>query len=361
MRFTIKMRPKANGTLQRGQKLNHYKGDGPNWVLIAGGALLGTLSIRLGCKLKQAFETKLQDNANTGNRKFTPKIRSAACQMNSNLYQFHQNEDAHYRCLSVAKSLLMSDEAGFPNWILDRPNFCLADARISGDGTDIKQSKNPMSTEMDLSLQLVKFSDTEPNKESGSVIWASSPDHLELPQKPFHRSSSSDSPCMSESGSDIYSKREVIQKLRQQLKRRDDMIMEMQAQVIGLQNSLSIQATQSADLQAQVDAANRDLFESEREIQRSRKIIADYCAVKAVSPEKPARHWCPEGANGYANGVDEGDFEKIEMLKMQVGELKEVIEGKDFLLQNYKEQKVELSSKIKELQLKLDSHVPNIL
>ncbi|CAL9071198.1 unnamed protein product [Musa textilis] len=332
------MRPKANGTLQRGQKLNHYKGDGPNWVLIAGGALLGTLSIRLGCKLKQAFETKLQDNVNTGNRKFTPKIRSAACQMNSNLYQFHQNEDAHYRCLSG----------------------------ISGDGTDIKQSKNSMSTEMDLSLQLVKFSDTEPNKESGSVIWASSPDHLELPQKPFHRSSSSDSPCMSESGSDIYSKREVIQKLRQQLKRRDDMIMEMQAQVIGLQNSLSIQATQSADLQAQVDAANRDLFESEREIQRSRKIIADYCAVKAVSPEKPARHWCPEGANGamngYANGgVDEGDFEKIEMLKMQVGELKEVIEGKDFLLQNYKEQKVELSSKIKELQLKLDSDVPNIL
>lgn len=37
-----------------------------------------------------------------GNRKFTPKIRSAACQMNSNLYQFHQNEDTHCHCLSGA-------------------------------------------------------------------------------------------------------------------------------------------------------------------------------------------------------------------------------------------------------------------
>ncbi|RWW07168.1 hypothetical protein GW17_00029463 [Ensete ventricosum] len=141
--------------------------------------------------------------------------------------------------------------------------------------------------------------------------------------------------------------------------------MEMQAQVIDLQNSLNIQATQSADWQSQIDAANRDLFESEREIQRLRKIIADYCAVKAVSPEKPARHWCPEGANGtmngWANGIDEGDSEKIEMLKRQVWEMKEVIQRKDFLLRSYKEQKVELSSKMKELQLKLDSHVPNIL
>ena len=39
------------------------QGDGPNWVLIVGGALLSTLSIRIGCKLKQAIDWKQRDNA----------------------------------------------------------------------------------------------------------------------------------------------------------------------------------------------------------------------------------------------------------------------------------------------------------
>ena len=49
------------------------------------------------------------------------------------------------------------------------------------------------------------------------------------------------------------------------------------------------------------------------------------------------------------------------MLRRQVGGLKEVIEGKEYLLQSYKEQKAELSTKIKELQQRLDSQLPNIL
>lgn len=52
---------------------------------------------------------------------------------------------------------------------------------------------------------------------------------------------------------------------------------------------------------------------------------------------------------------------KIDMLRKEVGELKEVIDGKDYLLQSYKEQKSELSMKIKELQQRLDSQLPNIL
>lgn len=57
------MKPKANGTIQRAQKVKHVQGEGPNWVVIAGGALLSTLSIRFGYKLKQIFETK-QKNSN---------------------------------------------------------------------------------------------------------------------------------------------------------------------------------------------------------------------------------------------------------------------------------------------------------
>lgn len=229
-----------------------------------------------------------------------------------------------------------------------------------------------MLSEFNGALPLVTVPPAEFSKEN--VVWASSPDRLELPSRPFHHSNCSDSPCVSESGSDIFSKREVIQKLRQQLKRRDDMILEMQDQMAELKNSLNDQMALSSHLQLQVEAANRDLFESEREIQRLRKAIADHC-VGYVPHDKSSTGtaWSAETRNGYPNGHLEGennletpekvrdDEERIEMLKRQVGELKEAIEGKEYLLQSYKEQKAELSLKVKELQQRLDSQLPNIL
>ena len=162
------------------------------------------------------------------------------------------------------------------------------------------------------------------------------------------------------------------------------MIMEMQAQIIDLQNSLSAQMTHSAHLQAQLDSANQDLFDSEREIQRLRKAIADHCVAEVVSPERlgmVSRNWRTEtmnggamngGSNGYLDSMDDVELhcvgvekvrggDKVGTLKREVGELKEVIEGKEFLLQSYKEQKVELSAKVRELQQKLASQVPDIL
>ena len=236
------------------------------------------------------------------------------------------------------------------------------------------RSNDQMLSESDVGLPLVTVPAAEFPKENG-VMWASSPDRLELPPKPFHHSNCSDSPCVSESGSDIFSKREVIQKLRQQVKRRDDMILEMQDQILELQNSLNAQLTLASNLQSQINAANRDLFDSEREIQRLRKAIADHCVKHVGINDKPSAitTWPSEARNGHANGYFDGDsnfeslekgrgdVERIEKLKREVGELKEVIEGKGYLLQSYKEQKTELSMKIKELQLRLDSQLPNIL
>ncbi|XP_008801442.2 uncharacterized protein LOC103715538 [Phoenix dactylifera] len=348
------MKPKANAAIQRAQKVKHVQGEGPNWVIIAGGALLSTLSIRLGCKLKQIFDTKQSKNFNNAkeNGKYIAKRTPGACQLHSKLYCYTQDEDGCYHCLSG----------------------------ISDGALDIKRPPaSPLSKDTDVSLPLVKIPAADSNKDGTGVMWASSPDRLELPQRPLHHSNSSDSPCVSESGSDIYSRREVIQKLRQQLKRRDEMIMEMQAQITDLQNSLSIQMTHSANLQSQLDYANRDLFDAEREIQRLRKAIADHCVAEAGTLEKPVttRSWRSEAISGQVNGYPDsmGDVElhcvggenvrdggeRVEMLKREVGELKEVIEGKDFLLQSYKEQKVELCSKMKELQLKLASQVPTIL
>lgn len=62
------MKPKTTGT-PRAQKPKSLQGEGgPNWILIAGGALLSTLSIRLGYKLKQAIDTKQQENVNNGSK-----------------------------------------------------------------------------------------------------------------------------------------------------------------------------------------------------------------------------------------------------------------------------------------------------
>lgn len=49
--------------VSRTQKSNGFQREGPNWVLIAGGALLSTLSFRLGYKLKQAIDRKQPDDS----------------------------------------------------------------------------------------------------------------------------------------------------------------------------------------------------------------------------------------------------------------------------------------------------------
>ncbi|CAM0945497.1 unnamed protein product [Alopecurus aequalis] len=292
------------------------------------------------------FDTKQQDSSSKVER------RPGGCESDSKLCRFHGQTSCYY-CIS-----------GHSDGVVE-----------------VKQSPaSPLSKSVEPSLPLVKIPGQESSKDNSGVMWISSPDRLEDPRKPFQYSNSSGSPRVSESGSDIYSKREVIQKLRQHLKRRDEMIMEMQAQIADLKNSLAIQETQSSNMQSQLDSANRDMFESEREIQHLRKIIADHCVAEALSHDKPLHngHWQSDGTNGHANGyadssVDDpelhfvsvekkkGELERVEMLKREVGELKEVIGGKDFLLHSYKEQKVELCSQIRELQEKLSSQVPNIL
>ncbi|KAK1548753.1 hypothetical protein Q3G72_007233 [Acer saccharum] len=346
------MKPRTDG-VSRGQKAKNIQGQGqgqgPNWILIAGCTLLSTLSVRLGFKLKQTLDTKQQANANNdpkGNVKHSERRRSPGLHMHTNMYPFAQDDDGCFNCVAGTEGMV-----------------------------EIKHPPNgQMLSETDVPLPLVTVPTPEFSRENG-VMWASSPDRLELPPKPFHHSNCSDSPCVSESGSDIFSKREVIHKLRQQLKRRDDMILEMQDQLMELQNSLNGQLAHSTHMQSQLDAANRDLFDSEREIQKLRKAIADHCVEHVGVNEKSSTvtSWPAEARNGHTNGcIDgesnfeflekgKGDGERIEMLRREVGELKEVIEGKEYLLQSYKEQKTELSMKIKELQQRLDSQLPNIL
>lgn len=61
------MKPKGNG-LPRAQISKGLQAEGPNWILIAGGALLSTLSMRLGYKLKQVLDTKEVQSSSKGSR-----------------------------------------------------------------------------------------------------------------------------------------------------------------------------------------------------------------------------------------------------------------------------------------------------
>ncbi|XP_074270741.1 uncharacterized protein LOC141594633 [Silene latifolia] len=313
------------------QRLKANQGEGPNWVLVLGGALLSTLSIRIGYKLRQVLDGKQRDNADTnGSEKYAERRRLRNCRSNSSLHSFGLDDNSYYHCASGERVV---ETKNAPNG----QNF----------------------TEPEGGLPLV----TVPTRDYG-MVWVSSPERGDLRQRPYHESNTLDSPGVSESGSDIFSKREVIQKLRQQLKRRDDMILEMQDQIAELQTALSSQVSHSNDVQLQLDSANRDLFDSEREIQKLRKAIADHCLAHGDPNDKRNGH-----ANGFSNGDSKFEFHKenkggedrIESLRKEIGELKEVLEGKEFLLQSYKEEKFELSTKLKELQLRLDSQLPLIL
>ncbi|XAR62327.1 hypothetical protein NMG60_11017050 [Bertholletia excelsa] len=345
------MRSRAN-SFPSVSKSKRLQGEGPNWILIAGGALLSTLSIRLGYKLKQVLDAKQPEtacNSLKGNGRLTDGKNSGSCHFHSSESCCAQDEADRFNCISEIQGMI-----------------------------EIKHQPNrQLLTEAETRLPLVMVPTIEFNKENG-VISTSSPDCLEPPHKSFHHSNSSDSPCVSESGSDIFSKREVIQKLRQQMKRRDDMIMEMQDQIVQLQNSLSTQLSHSLHLQSLLDAANKDMLDSEIEIQRLRKAIADHCVKQIGSSSEPSTSttWLSEGRCGHGHtsgyldieknlvgGSEKGrnDGEKIEMLEREVMELKEVIEGKEYLLQSYKENKADLSMKVKELQQRLDCQLPNYL
>jgi len=57
--LSVKMKMKAQSSSSNGSRVHKNGGEeGATWIIIAAGALLSTLSIRLGYKLKQAIDSK---------------------------------------------------------------------------------------------------------------------------------------------------------------------------------------------------------------------------------------------------------------------------------------------------------------
>lgn len=97
------MKPIAHG-VPRPQRQKGVQSEGPNWVLIAGGALLSMLSMRLGYKLKQVLDMKPPDNTSNslkGSGKFTERKKSGNCSLHPNAYSFHQDGNDCCNCRSA--------------------------------------------------------------------------------------------------------------------------------------------------------------------------------------------------------------------------------------------------------------------
>lgn len=67
--IALAMKPRATEAPRRSRNV---QGEGPNWIFIAGSALLSTLSIRLGYKLKQVLDAKQLDNS-------SPSLKGVRC------------------------------------------------------------------------------------------------------------------------------------------------------------------------------------------------------------------------------------------------------------------------------------------
>lgn len=127
------MKSRTHGT-SRAQKSKALQCEGPNWVLIAGGALLSTLSVRLGYKLKQVLDAKQQNTTgntskgfvyfieliigfpmrlshalsfcsclNAENNKPAERKKARNCHLQSSSYCFNQDDENCYSCLSGLK------------------------------------------------------------------------------------------------------------------------------------------------------------------------------------------------------------------------------------------------------------------
>lgn len=379
--------------------------EGLNWVVLLGGAIVSALSVTLGRKLKQALEI----NRERDTKSLNEPEGSSATNRTSGVHPLRSNLDYCRQGGVVCIHCFPGSSDGAVEMKLGPQD---ANFQFDNDSHTISPKQCKLS-------EIQIYSESTAN----SPLWVS-PEQLDLANVHLQQSNSSESVCTSDTGSDLFSKRDFIHRLREQLKRRDEMIMEMQVQITDQLQIINNQISHMTNLQSQLDAANRESFGTEREIQRLRKAIADHCAGHAVDMSCSSgtmitnytmvdpsmsrsiadlqgstigsAELCNGGAQRFheqklqeqryemktpdvkvwnlledlpcislnRNGEmtkHEDTLESVKDMERELGELKRLVSGKNYLLEEYENQRVELSTQLKELQLKLGTQVANVL
>ncbi|XP_013718404.1 uncharacterized protein LOC125577317 isoform X1 [Brassica napus] len=98
---------------QRAEKVCGQRG--PNWILIAGGALLSTLSIRFGYKLKQSplFKPPHQSNASPGFKANGTSERQRCCCLHSSTTSSCAKNNGYSCFRSVPDALAVNSDGRY--------------------------------------------------------------------------------------------------------------------------------------------------------------------------------------------------------------------------------------------------------
>ncbi|XP_059072781.1 uncharacterized protein LOC131055466 isoform X2 [Cryptomeria japonica] len=346
---------------------------GPNWVIIFGGAIVSILSVKLGRKLREAIGTNWKrDDVKTLNE----PDRKSDTQGTLGVNPLHSRLCC-YRLDGVVR-----------NHYVSGGSHGMVEMKV-GPQDAVCQCENKSSHTLALLQQKLSEFSVPCNSRENIPLWECLEQH-DISNGHLQQSNSSESVSTSDTSPDLLTKRDVARRLRQQM---------------------------------QLDAANKDLFGAEREIQRLRKAIADHCAGNAVdmscSPgpmtnnhvllnhsinrsmedaygstvgdadhcngethrfqeqEQGQRYdlrtsdvkickigeglQCFPSDRKEAMATDEYTIESVKDLEREVAELKQLVSGKNHLLEAYERQRIELCSQLKELHLNLGTQVGSVL
>lgn len=102
--------------------------------------------------------------------------------------------------------------------------------------------------------------------------------------------------------------RDMVHRLRKQLKSRDEMILNMQAQISEHDRDMALSHAHICELQSHLEATDKVLLESRVEVEHLRKEVAGYCAPDIV--RKDLRDYGSKGENTIVN-VGDGSHNEV--------------------------------------------------
>ncbi|GLJ12473.1 hypothetical protein SUGI_0191730 [Cryptomeria japonica] len=298
---------------------------GPNWVIIFGGAIVSILSVKLGRKLREAIGTNWKrDDVKTLNE----PDRKSDTQGTLGVNPLHSRLCC-YRLDGVVR-----------NHYVSGGSHGMVEMKV-GPQDAVCQCENKSSHTLALLQQKLSEFSVPCNSRENIPLWECLEQH-DISNGHLQQSNSSESVSTSDTSPDLLTKRDVARRLRQQM---------------------------------QLDAANKDLFGAEREIQRLRKAIADHCAdqwkmhmvlqlvmpITAMEKLTDFKNRNRARDRKEAMATDEYTIESVKDLEREVAELKQLVSGKNHLLEAYERQRIELCSQLKELHLNLGTQVGSVL
>ncbi|KAH9567213.1 hypothetical protein CY35_03G018600 [Sphagnum magellanicum] len=229
-----------NRNSRKGQQLGGERHDGPNWVLIAGGAVVTVISFVIGRR-----ESIISKGGGLEKRKDSPYrmpkpdskkgiayIATEGEKRIQTKYNGHQS-DSH---VVGASSPLTS------HFQIHRTKSCKQDVH----STSLPSSPKPFM----VSLTTPPCTDEDLQYSSPSPV-------------PLQR-------VVSEKCEVV-----VVHRLQQQLKRRDGMIFDLQAQIIDQGHTVAAHKAQIANLEAQLEEKSKILFHSTQEVEQLQRALAD--------------------------------------------------------------------------------------